>query len=110
MLDDAQGEGLGRAVWLEMREQNPRVFWRSRHANVVNDFYFAESDGSYRLNGWKMFWYGISDFDEIQRCVEHAHRRPATLVDVHAVAGGRVTQTYRHRRRARTHGRGTDSR
>ncbi len=82
VLDDAQGEGLGRAVWLEMREQNPRVFWRSRHANVVNDFYFAESDGSYRLNGWKMFWYGISDFDEIRRCVEHAHHRPATLIDV----------------------------
>ncbi len=82
VLDDAQGEGLGRAVWLEMREQNPRVFWRSRHTNVVNDFYFAESDGSYRINGWKMFWYGISDFDEIQRCVQHAHRRPATLIDV----------------------------
>jgi acetylglutamate kinase len=82
VLDDAQGEGLGRAVWLEMREQNPRVFWRSRHANVVNDFYFSESDGSYRLNGWTMFWYGISDFGEIQRCVEHAHHRPATLVDV----------------------------
>ena len=82
VLDDAQGEGLGRAVWLEMREQNPRVFWRSRHANVVNDFYFAESDGSYRLNGWKMFWYGMSDFDEIQRCVEHAHHRPATLIDM----------------------------
>ena len=81
VLDDAQGEGLGRAVWLEMREQNPRVFWRSQHANVVNDFYFAECDGCYRLNGWKMFWYGISDFDEIRRCVEHAHHRPATLVD-----------------------------
>jgi bifunctional N-acetylglutamate synthase/kinase len=81
VLEDAQGEGLGRAVWLEMRERNPRVFWRSRHANVVNDFYFAESDGSYRLNGWTMFWYGMSDFDEIRCCVEHAHRRPATLID-----------------------------
>lgn len=81
VLDDAQGEGLGRAVWLEMREQNPRVFWRSRNANVVNDFYFAESDGCYRVNGWKMFWYGISDFDEVRRCVEHAHSRPATLID-----------------------------
>ncbi len=81
VLDDAQGEGLGRAVWLEMREENPALFWRSRHGNVVNDFYFSESDGSYRLNGWKMFWYGISRFDEIERCVKHCHARPATLVD-----------------------------
>jgi bifunctional N-acetylglutamate synthase/kinase len=81
VLDDAQGEGLGRAVWLEMREENPALFWRSRHANVVNDFYFAESDGSYRLNGWKMFWYGFSDFDAIARCVAHCHERPATLQD-----------------------------
>ncbi|HEX4480781.1 MAG TPA: acetylglutamate kinase [Rudaea sp.] len=82
VLDDAQGEGLGRAVWLEMRDHNPRVFWRSRNENVVNDFYFAESDGCYRLNGWKMFWFGITDFDEVRRCVEHAHRRPATLIDL----------------------------
>src|SRR6185312_8815462 len=30
VLDDAQGEGLGRAVWQVMREENPRLFWRSR--------------------------------------------------------------------------------
>ena len=85
VLDDAQGEGLGRAVWLEMHEENPALFWRSRHGNVVNDFYFAESDGSYRLNGWKMFWYGFSDFDSIARCVEHCHERPATLRDLTSV-------------------------
>ena len=85
VLDDAQGEGLGRAVWLEMHDENPTLFWRSRHGNVVNDFYFAESDGSYRLNGWKMFWYGFSDFDSIARCVEHCHERPATLRDLTSV-------------------------
>jgi acetylglutamate kinase len=81
VLDDAQGEGLGRAVWQTMREENPRVFWRSRHSNVVNDFYFAESDGCYRLNGWKVFWYGIDDFGEIARCAAHCCERPATLLD-----------------------------
>ena len=81
VLDDAQGEGLGRAVWLEMHEETPKLFWRSRHGNVVNDFYFSESDGSYRLNGWKMFWYGFDDFDAIARCAAHCHERPATLRD-----------------------------
>src|SRR5690606_30815318 len=42
VLDDAQGEGLGRAVWEVMREQVPRLFWRSRRGNPVNAFYFAE--------------------------------------------------------------------
>jgi acetylglutamate kinase len=41
VLDDAQGEGLGRAVWQVMREQHPRLFWRSRHGNAVNPFYYA---------------------------------------------------------------------
>ncbi len=81
VLDDAQGEGLGRAVWQLMREENPRVFWRSRHANIVNDFYFSESDGSYRLNGWKVFWYGFSAFGDIARCVEHCRTHAPTLLD-----------------------------
>jgi acetylglutamate synthase len=67
-----------------MREENPRVFWRSRHANVVNDFYFSESDGSYRLNGWKVFWFGFSAFDDIARCVEHCRTHVPTLLDAPA--------------------------
>ena len=81
VLDDAQGEGLGRAVWLVMREQNPRLFWRSRHGNPINHFYYAESDGCFKQERWKAFWYGMPDFGAIERCVEHCRTRPATLSD-----------------------------
>ncbi|MGO4699777.1 acetylglutamate kinase [Dyella sp. 2RAB6] len=81
VLDDAQGEGLGRAVWQVMREENPRLFWRSRHGNQVNIFYYAESDGCFKQERWKVFWYGLKDFAEIERCVAHCAIRPATLVD-----------------------------
>jgi acetylglutamate kinase len=81
VLDDAQGEGLGRAVWQVMREENPQLFWRSRHGNQVNIFYYAESDGCFKQERWKVFWYGLNNFDEIARCVEHCATRPATLVD-----------------------------
>ncbi|GAB2505892.1 acetylglutamate kinase [Pseudoxanthomonas sangjuensis] len=81
VLDEAQGEGLGRAVWHVAREENPRMFWRSRHQNQVNIFYYAESDGCYKQEKWKVFWYGIPDFADIARCVEHCRTRPATLVD-----------------------------
>ena len=81
VLDDAQGEGLGRAVWLVMREENPSLFWRSRHGNQINHFYYAESDGCYKQERWKVFWYGLDGFDTIARCVEHCAQRQPTLID-----------------------------
>ena len=79
VLDDAQGEGLGRAVWHVMREENPQLFWRSRHNNQVNIFYYAESDGCYKQEKWKVFWYGIDAFADIERCVAHCRTRMPTL-------------------------------
>ena len=81
VLDEAQGEGLGRAVWQVMREENPQLFWRSSHHNLANHFYYAESDGCYKQEKWKVFWYGMQDFDEIERCVEHCRTRLPTLLD-----------------------------
>ena len=82
VLDEAQGEGLGRAVWQVMREGNPSLFWRSRHGNPVNPFYHAESDGSIRQEKWRVFWYGMDGFGGIERCVAHCARRPATLKEL----------------------------
>jgi len=81
VLEDAQGEGLGRAVWQVMREEHPRLFWRSRHGNPVNPFYYSESDGCYNQEKWKVFWYGLDGFDDIARCVEHCKTRVPTLTD-----------------------------
>ncbi|AXA84197.1 acetylglutamate kinase [Lysobacter oculi] len=81
VLDDAQGEGLGRAVWEMMRAETPVLYWRSRRYNPVNAFYDAEADGSYRRTPWKAYWYGMEDFDAIRACVEDALARPASLED-----------------------------
>ncbi len=82
VLDDAQGEGLGRAVWEMMRAETPVLYWRSRRYNPVNAFYDAEADGSYRRMPWKAYWYGLEDFDAIRACVEDALARPASLEEV----------------------------
>jgi len=82
VLDEAQGEGLGRAVWQVMREQNPTLYWRSRHGNPVNPFYYAESDGCIKQDKWKVYWYGPAGFDLIERYVRTCEARPATLEDV----------------------------
>ncbi len=79
VLDEAQGEGLGRAVWQVMREQHPTLFWRSRHGNAVNPFYYAESDGCIKQQQWKVYWYGAADFPQIERYVQLCAQRPATL-------------------------------
>jgi acetylglutamate kinase len=81
VLDDAQGEGLGRAVWQVMRENHPRVFWRSRHHNVINQFYYAESDGCFKEPAWKVFWYGMRDLRDVEQCLARSRARPATLAD-----------------------------
>ena len=79
VLEEAQGEGLGRAVWQVMRAATPRLFWRSRRGNPVNAFYFAECDGCLKQPRWKVFWYGIDDLADISRCIDHCRERPATL-------------------------------
>ena len=80
VLDDAQGEGLGRAVWNVMLEETPQLFWRSRNGNPVNHFYYAESDGCYKLDHWKVFWFGANDFERIRGFVEHCGKRKASLL------------------------------
>ena len=79
VLDDAQGEGLGRAVWHVMRSETPTLYWRSRRSNPVNAFYESESDGSYKRDPWTAFWYGIDAFSKIELLVEDALSRPPTL-------------------------------
>ncbi|MGD8322104.1 MAG: acetylglutamate kinase [Gemmatimonadota bacterium] len=79
--DDAQGEGLGRAIWEVMREENAAVFWRSRRGNGVNEFYFANADGAHKSTVWTVFWCGIEAWDGIRFAVEHALGRKATLED-----------------------------
>jgi acetylglutamate kinase len=79
--DEAQGEGLGRAIWQLMHAENPGLFWRSRRGNPINEFYFAHSEGAIKDARWTVFWYGLNDWDDIRRAVEHCRGRPATLKD-----------------------------
>lgn len=79
VVEDAQGEGLGRAIWQVMRLENPALFWRSRRGNAVNEFYFANCDGAVKDDRWTVFWYGLPDLDAIRFAVDHARARATTL-------------------------------
>lgn len=78
--EEAQGEGLGRAMWDVMRADNPRLFWRSRRGNAINEFYFANAEGARKQGDWTVFWYGLEAWDEMRFAVSHALERRATLV------------------------------
>src|SRR3546814_17772068 len=62
-----------------MREETPRLFWRSRHHNAVNVFYHAEADGCIRQERWRAFWYGRSAERRVgKECVSTCRSRWST--------------------------------
>ncbi len=79
VTDQAQGEGLGRSIWMRMKEENEKLFWRSRVDNPINGWYFDEAQGSYREGDWVVFWYGMESFEEMKECVDRALGMPETL-------------------------------
>jgi acetylglutamate kinase len=80
VTDQAQGEGLGGSIWMRIKQENPRLFWRSRVENPINGWYFDEAQGSFRHGRWVVFWYGLDTFDEVKTCVDAALAMPETLV------------------------------
>jgi acetylglutamate kinase len=83
---EAQGLGLGASLWGRMRRDVPVLFWRSRAGNPINSWYFHQSQGSYRSDKWIVFWYGLSSYDAIRKCVEHALALPPSLQELEPVA------------------------
>ena len=81
VVEDAQGEGLGRAVWDVMRANHDTLVWRSRVDNRINDFYFTHCDGSLKSGNWTVFWYGLPEWEAVRHVVEAAASLPATLED-----------------------------
>ena len=72
---DAQGEGLGAAMWQVLRARHPRLYWRSRNANPITGWYFQQADASERRGPWVVFTNDIEDFAQRKRLVEDAMSR-----------------------------------
>jgi bifunctional N-acetylglutamate synthase/kinase len=79
VAEDAQGEGLGSAAWNVMRQNHPKLFWRSRRENPINDFYMQACDGCIKFRHWTVFWYGLDGMDEIQAAADYCLDRPASF-------------------------------
>jgi bifunctional N-acetylglutamate synthase/kinase len=77
--EQAQGEGLGSAIWKVMRAEHRQLFWRSQRGNPVNEFYFAQADGAAKDARWTVFWYGLPDWEAVRAAVDAAREHPVSL-------------------------------
>ena len=76
----AQGEGLGTALWRELRGRYPQLYWRSRLDNPINDWYHRQADASVRSGRWRVFAYGVP-LEQLAACCEDAAARPGCWED-----------------------------
>ena len=72
---EAQGEGLGAALWSALRARCPTMYWRSRMANPVNGWYFQQAQMSVRVDEWVVFGIGVADIDAFGPMVSDAKNR-----------------------------------
>lgn len=77
---EAQGAGLGAAVWQSLMQRCPRLYWRSRTSNPVTPWYFDQADASFTEDQWVAFSVGIHDFDQLRRCKEDSLSRQESWV------------------------------
>ena len=72
---DAQGEGLGAAMWQVLRARFPALYWRARTSNPVLNWYFQQAGTTDRQDGWVVFTVGVNEPGQRARMVEDALRR-----------------------------------
>ncbi|GAA4350859.1 acetylglutamate kinase [Kangiella taiwanensis] len=83
--DDAKGEGLGRALWEKVIWKNKKLFWRASLQNPVNKFYATVADGFIKTGEWKVYWVGLTSYDDIQQSVQYAISKNKTVNEEWAV-------------------------
>jgi acetylglutamate kinase len=80
VTSEAQGEGLGAAIWQVVRARYPALYWRSRYTNPVTPWYFQQSDSSNRSGQWVVFTIGVEEADQRERCVADSLARDSGWV------------------------------
>ena len=78
---EAQGAGLGAAVWQALVHRCPALYWRSRTGNPITPWYFDQADASFTEEQWVAFSVGIHDFGQLQRCKEDCLSRAESWLE-----------------------------
>jgi len=78
---EAQGAGLGAAVWQALVQRCPKLYWRSRIGNPITQWYYEQADVSFTQGGWVAFSKGIHDPGQIWRCREDSLSRSESWLE-----------------------------
>jgi len=78
---EAQGAGLGAAVWQALVHRCPSLYWRSRRSNPITAWYFDQADASFTEDSWVSFSVGIHDFDQLKRCKQDCLSRAESWLE-----------------------------
>ena len=76
----ARGEGLGQDIWQALTREQRSLVWRSRISNPVARWYAGVCDGMMRVDGWQIFWRGVSATD-VPRAIAAAVAMPHDFID-----------------------------
>jgi acetylglutamate kinase len=78
--DQAKGEGIGRTLWDKVTWKHKKLFWRAGVSNPINKFYASVADGFIHSGEWKVYWIGLSGYQEIKACVDFAVAQERTVI------------------------------
>ena len=78
---EAQGAGLGAAVWQALVHRCPSLYWRSRTGNPVTPWYFDQAETSFTEDHWVAFSVGIHDFEQLRHCKEDCLSREESWLE-----------------------------
>lgn len=73
---NAQGEGLGLALWHQVRSKYPQLYWRARADNPINAWYFRQADACIRQDDWLVFGIGFDDMSTLDQAARRARELP----------------------------------
>lgn len=77
---EAQGEGLGAALWQALRQRFGKLYWRARAGNPVAVWYFQQAHTTHRQGEWIVYTIGIDDFETLARLTADARQRDSGWV------------------------------
>ncbi|KAH9855523.1 acetylglutamate kinase ARG6 [Lenzites betulinus] len=77
--------GIVDNVFNAIKKDHRRLFWTARADDENRAWHFERADGSFTRAGKSLFWYGVSDVNEVQKIVksiEEKGRIPRTFLPV----------------------------
>ncbi|MCF7837463.1 MAG: hypothetical protein K9N49_02440 [Candidatus Marinimicrobia bacterium] len=72
---EARGEGLAQDLWTALIAEQPRLFWRARASNPINQWYERQADGFQRADPWRIFWRGVNP-DDLPALIRYCQEKP----------------------------------